>query len=273
MSAARANGKRRTPPATLLVDIGNTRVKWALAARGRMGRQKFAAHEGWSGADIARHVVGARASTATKQIGRVVVVSVAGARIDRGFSLEVRRRIGVVPEFFVSKRRAGGVTTQYVEPWRLGADRFVGVIGAFQLSKHQPVCVVSVGTALTLDIVDGRGRHRGGAIVPAPALMIGSLLSETHGIRRRARGGSGGNGLFARSTRSAIAQGARYAAAAIADRAVEEARAALGSKPLVLLTGGAAPTIQKLIRSRHRHVPDLVLQGLAVIANGYPKDL
>jgi type III pantothenate kinase len=273
MSAARASDKGRKPPGTLLVDIGNTRAKWASLTEGRIGRQKFAVHEGWTGADIASHILRSLSSAASKQIGRVVVVSVAGARIDRGFSLEVRRHIGIAPEFFASRRRAGGVTTLYVEPWRLGADRFVGVIGAFQLSKHQPVCVVSVGTAMTLDVVDARGRHRGGAIIPAPALMISSLLSETHGIRRRARGGSGGNGLFARSTRSAIAQGARYAAAAAADRAVEEARHALGSKPLVLLTGGAAPTIQKLIRSRHRHVPDLVLQGLAVIADGYPKDL
>jgi type III pantothenate kinase len=130
--------------------------------------------------------------------------------------------------------------------------------------------VISVGTAMTLDLVDAKGRHRGGAIVPAPSLMVESLLSETHGIRRRAQGGSGGKQLFARSTRAAIAQGARYAAAAVADRAVLEARAVLGGRPLVLLTGGAADSIRPLIRSSHRHIPDLVLRGLAVIASVRP---
>ncbi|MEJ1965714.1 MAG: type III pantothenate kinase [Gammaproteobacteria bacterium] len=265
----------------LLVDIGNTRVKWASLAGGRLGRQKAAAHEGWGGERIARLVIGKpprtrarRAAHAagdeagdSKRIQRIVVVSVAGARIDRAFAAESRRRFGIVPEFFKSQRRAGEVTTLYAEPWRLGADRLAGVIGAFHLAKHRPVCVVSVGTAMTLDFVDERGRHRGGAIVPAPDLMLGSLLTRTHGIRRRARGGSGGGGLFARSTRAAIAEGARYAAAAVADRAVMEARAVLGRPPLMLLTGGAAPVIRKLLRSRHRHVPDLVLQGLAVIAS------
>jgi len=265
----------------LLVDIGNTRVKWAIFARGRVGRMKAAAHKGWDGERIARHVgAGLRATpsnrvslvqgVASKSVERVVVVSVAGARVDRAFAAQVKRRFGISPEFFRSERRAGGVTTMYSEPWRLGADRLAGAIGAFHLSKHRPVCVVSIGTTLTIDFVDAGGRHRGGAIAPAPALMVDSLLWGTHGIRRRAQGGRGSRGLFARSTRSAIAEGARYAVASIADRAVLEARAVAGRTPLLLLTGGAAPDIARLIRTRHRYVPDLVLQGLAVIASTRP---
>lgn len=265
----------------LLVDIGNTRVKWTTLVRGRVGRMKAAAHKGWDGERIARRVfaTGSRGaakptvrprSTGPKRVERIVVVSVAGAHIDRAFAAEARRRFGISPEFFRSERRAGGITTLYSEPWRLGADRLVGAIGAFHLSKHRPVCVVSVGTTMTVDFVDADGRHRGGAIAPAPALMVDSLLWGTHGIRRRARGGRGSRGLFARSTRSAIAEGARYAVAAIADRAVLEARALAGRSPLLLLTGGAASDISRLIRTRHRYVPDLVLQGLAVIASTRP---
>jgi len=261
----------------LLVDIGNTRVKWATLSNGRVGPMKAVAHKGRSGEHIARHVVRAGSQLARRPskgassaVERVVVVSVAGVHIDRAFAAAVRRGLDIAPEFFRSQRRAGGVTTMYSEPWRLGADRLVGAIGAFHLSKHRPVCVVSVGTTMTLDFVDADGRHRGGAIAPAPNLMIDSLLWGTHGIRRRARGGSGSRGLFARSTRSAIAEGARYAAAAVADRAVLEARALTGRSPVMLLTGGAAPEVARLIRTRHRYVPDLVLQGLAVIASAKP---
>jgi type III pantothenate kinase len=256
----------------LLVDIGNTRAKWALFARGKVGRQHAVAHEGWTGAHLARHVIG-KSSGKAKPIERVVVVSVAGKKIDRSFALEARRVLGLEPEFFSSKRQVAGVTTMYAEPWRLGADRLVGVIGAHHLAskagtKPRAVCVISVGTAMTMDLVDERGRHRGGAIVPAPALMMNSLLTQTSGIRRRAQGGvAAGRGLFARSTRAAIQQGAMYAAAAVADRAVAEAHSALGQSPWVLLTGGAAPALRKLLRSPHEHVPDLVLQGLAVIAS------
>lgn len=245
----------------LLVDIGNTRVKWARLAKGRLGRQRAAAHVGWSGEDFVRRIVGKG-----RGLERIVVVSVAGARVDRGFAAASRRRTGIAPEFFTSKRRAAGVTTLYTDPWRLGADRLAAAIGAHRLAPRRAVCVVAVGTAITLDLVDARGRHRGGAIVPAPSLMTWSLLAKTNGIRRRARGAPATGSFFARNTRAAIEQGARHAAAAVIDRAVGEARAVVGRPPLLLLTGGAVRHLRPLIRSTHTFVPDLVLQGLAVIA-------
>ena len=171
------------------------------------------------------------------------------------------------PEFVVSQRRAAGVTTAYLEPWRLGVDRFVGVIGAHHLCRGSASCAVNVGTAVTIDLVDGRGRHRGGAILPGPALMVDSLLRSTNGIRRRARSGPRGvRSLFARTTRTAIGQGAAYAVAAVIDRAIEEARAQLGRRPILVLTGGGAASVQPLLRHPCITVPDLVLQGLAVWA-------
>jgi type III pantothenate kinase len=252
---------------TLLVDIGNTRVKWARLSSGQLGRQHAAEHARWTRADFAREVFGAaRTGRAPRGIERIIVVSVAGARVDRLFTAAARQHTGISPEFFVSKRRMAGVTTQYVEPWRLGADRLAGAIGAHRLARRRAVCVIGIGTALTLDLVDARGRHRGGAIVPAPSLMKDSLLKKTNGIRRRARGGSPAGHFFARSTSAAIEQGSRYAAAAVIDRSVDEARRLLGSVPLVLLTGGGAPALRPLIHARHEFIPDLVLQGLAAFA-------
>lgn len=247
---------------TLLVDIGNTRVKWAVLRQGgRIGRMHAAGHAGWSRRDFVRTVLGSGGT-----VGRVLVVSVAGSRIDGLFASAVRAVTGSSPEFLVSARQVAGVITTYSEPWRLGADRLAGMIGARRLSRGRPVCVVGVGTALTLDLVDERGRHLGGAIVPSPELMKHSLLTKTSGIRRRARGGSGSNALFGRSTRAGIEQGARFAAAAFVDRGVHEARRRLGRAPLVVITGGGAAALEPLIRSRHIRVPDLVLQGLAGVA-------
>jgi type III pantothenate kinase len=126
---------------------------------------------------------------------------------------------------------------------------------------------------MTLDLIDTEGRHRGGAIIPAPALMVETLFARTHGIQRRARGGNGGGGLglFARSTRAGVMQGARYAAAALIDRAVEEARVILGRKPLVVLTGGGAAAVRPLLKSPWLLVPDLVLKGLAVLSLHEPR--
>jgi type III pantothenate kinase len=250
----------------LLIDIGNTRIKWARFDGKRVGRQHAAVHSGWGGEDYAGRVIGSG-----RALDRILVVSVAGARANRSLTLAARRGRAPAPEFVVSERSAGGVTSGYLEPWRLGVDRFVAAIGAHLLAKGKAVCVVGVGTAMTIDLVDAKGRHRGGAIIPGPTLMVDSLLNNTDGIRRRAQGGArGGNSLFGRSTRAALEHGSRYAAAALIDRAVGEARALVpGRAPLVMLTGGGAPSVKPLVKSACVSVPDLVLRGLAVLS-AYP---
>ncbi len=139
------------------------------------------------------------------------------------------------------------------------------MIAAHRRFPERSVCAVAVGTAMTLDLVGADGRHRGGAIIPAPPLMVASLLAGTNGIRRRARGGARGRGraLFGRSTRAAVEQGARYAAAAAVDRAVSEAGELLGHEPQLVLTGGGARELRPLIRAAGVLAPDLVLEGLA----------
>jgi len=204
-------------------------------------------------------------------VDRIIISSVAGDEVNRALIAAARKASAPIPEFVTSERAAAGVTTDYIDPWRLGVDRFVAVIGAFHLSSGHPVCVVNVGTAMTIDLVDGAGRHRGGAIVPGPALMVSSLLTNTNGIRIRAKGGpDGATGMFAKTTRNAIGEGARYAAAGAVDRAIEESRLLVGNRPLVLLTGGGSADIKPLIRSTCVSLPDLVLHGLAVWAHKTP---
>src|SRR5215472_2782451 len=248
----------------LLVDIGNTRIKWAHLHGPRLGRSQAAVHSAWSTSTYARRLFG-RGAPPTQ----LWVTSVAGPGVNRALAAAARAA-GVAAQFVAVPRSGGGVKVGYLEPWRLGSDRFVAAVGAHELFPRVPVCVVGVGTAMTIDLLAGNGRHRGGAIIPAPALMVDTLLTRTHGIHPRARGGRAGGGakLFARSTRAGLVQGARYAAAALIDRAVEEAWALLGCKPLVVLTGGQAGAVRTLVRSSCVVVPDLVLRGLAVLARG-----
>jgi type III pantothenate kinase len=251
--------------AVLLVDIGNTRIKWSYLDGARPGPLRAAAHARWRAADYARRLFRAG-------VERALVTSVAGPAVNHALSTAARRA-GVGVQFVKVPRRAGGVTVGYADPWRLGVDRFVAAVGAHQIFRGVAVCVAGVGTAMTIDLVDARGRHRGGVIIPAPDLMVQTLFSETHGIRRRAQGGAAGKaGLFGRSTRDGVVQGARYAAAALIDRAVEEARVLLGRRPLVVMTGGDASVVRRLVRSPCVGVPDLVLRGLAVLALCHSRD-
>jgi type III pantothenate kinase len=252
---------------TLLVDIGNTRIKWAPLVGRRVGRQRAAAHAGWTAQHFVRQLYGGRPPQ------RVVVVSVARAPVERAFVAATHAACGAGPEFVRSERSRCGVTNGYREVWRLGADRWVALIGArASLRRPRAACVVDAGTAITLDLLDADGRHRGGAIVPGPDLMVSSLLQDTGGIRRRAGttavAAAAARALFARATREAVAAGALHASAAAIDRACALGARALGARralPLVL-TGGAAAALRPLLATRQvQEVPDLVLRGLAAI--------
>jgi type III pantothenate kinase len=243
----------------LLIDIGNTRIKWATLSNGRLSRQEATAHAKWTPMDFQRQVL-----QSAQGVQRILVVSVASEAVNTTITEVALRTLKLTPEFFVSSRLVGGVTTRYADPWRLGVDRFAAVIGAHARAKNKAVCIVDVGTAMTIDLVDSKGLHRGGAIVPGPDLMVKSLLKSTSGIEVRAQGGSSGRGLFARETSAAIEQGAWYAAAAVVDRAVIEARKTLRITPLLYLTGGASKQLHPLVQTTHVSIPDLVLRGLAV---------
>lgn len=243
----------------LVVDVGNTRIKWARLGDEGLGASRAAVHAKWRPADYARRLLGGA------RVERMLVSSVAGPEVKAALRCAAREQ-RVPLSFVAAPAQGGGIRIAYREPWRLGVDRFIGMVGAHQLFQGVPVCVVGVGTALTLDLVSREGRHLGGAIIPAPALMVQTLLAHTYGIRRRAQGGRQRSlGPFARSTRDAISAGSRYAAAAMIDRVAHEAAARLGRPPLTVLTGGGAADVRPLVLSHCLSVPDLVLRGLAVL--------
>jgi type III pantothenate kinase len=250
--------------ATLLVDVGNTRIKWARLDDGRLGPAHAAAHSAWAPGDYRRRLFGASSAPA-----RVLIASVAGSKVNRAVA-DAARGAGAVARFLEVPRRAGGVTVGYLEPWRLGVDRFAAAVGAHALFPGLPLCVVGVGTAMTVDFIGANGRHHGGVIIPGPALMVETLLERTHGIRHRAGGVARGSGLFGRSTRSGIIEGARFAAAALVDRAVEEAVAFTHLRPLVVIHGGGARSVRALVLSACLGIPNLVLRGLSTLAETEP---
>jgi type III pantothenate kinase len=244
----------------LLVDIGNSRIKWAWLTDGRLGKAQAAEYSGWRARDFVRCVIDSH-----RDIGRILVSNVAADAFSDALAAGARLAGAPEPERVTTRRHACGVTIGYIDPWRLGVDRLLAMIAAHRRFVRRPVCAVAVGTAMTIDLVGQDGRHWGGAIIPAPPLMVASLLDSTNGIRRRARGGASGkaHALFGRSTRKAVEEGARYAAAAAVDRAVREAKELVGRAPQLVLTGGGAPDIRPLIRSASLLAPDLVLEGLA----------
>lgn len=247
-----------------LVDIGNTRIKWAkLTREGAPGRMRAAVHAGWSAAHFAQALGGLRPGDA------VVAVSVASKKTRLAFAAAIRLKTGRPPRFIETERRQGELRNGYREPWRLGADRWLALCGARALlPRAKALLVVDLGTAATIDLLTQDGRHHGGFILPGRELMVGTLLRETGGIARRASQRSGSNRSgFGRDTRAALEAGAQMALVASIRRARNMARERCGVLPTIVITGGAAALVLGALPANTRHVTDLVLHGLALYAN------
>ena len=149
----------------LLLDAGNSRVKWALVREGRIGSLQ-AAEVGDADA------LGEWLERAP-EIERVLASSVAGPEVERALGNALRRGGAPAAEFMQSSARAAGVSNGYRNPQQLGVDRWVGAVAAWNLAGcYRAVCAISIGTALTIDVVDHDGVHRGGLIAPSPTLML-----------------------------------------------------------------------------------------------------
>ncbi len=246
---------------TLLVDIGNSRVKWARLEADGPGAQSAAAYAGWSVADWQA------ALFAGAPVERVVAASVAGESAQAALDAAARLATGHPARFVVTRRAAGGVLNGYSDPGLLGVDRWLAAIGAY--ARVRGACVVAdIGTAATIDVVAADGRHLGGYIVPGPQLMVASLMRSTSDLafHHASSGTAQADSGFAGNTRDAIERGCRLALAALVDRSVADAGPVAGDRPRLVVTGGAAPEVLPLLRSAVEHLPDLVLRGLAVLA-------
>jgi type III pantothenate kinase len=248
-------------PATLLLDIGNTRIKWARVTRAGIGRQRAVGLSGDGRPAFRVLLADLPAGT------RILAVNVAGARVERALRAAARGAGLPAPRVLRTSRREGSLTNGYRDAWRLGADRWAAMLGARKLCGGQAICLVDAGTAMTVDFIDAAGSHRGGYIVPGPSLAVDSLLRGTRGIATRAGRAPGlpatrrGPG-WPRATLPAIEQGSLESCVAMAVRCLAAARREMGPRTLLVITGGAAPAMRPLLPARTRHVPDLVLRGL-----------
>ncbi len=243
----------------LLADIGNSRVKWATYD-GEESRPSA-----WLRSDRAESVELACVQwQGLPRPDRVLIVSVAGLEARSALSGWIERAWGIKVEFVVSTAAACGVQNAYAEPERLGADRWVALIAARSLTQ-QACYVADCGTALTIDALAADGRHLGGVIVPGIQLMRQALYRETRQIPPE----QGEPRLFGQSTRDCVWGGALYAVVAAIDGLTERMMAA-GGPGIRFLTGGGAEAVSPYLLGEYRLEPNLLFDGLRVIAKQNP---
>lgn len=246
----------------LLLDIGNTRLKWGWLQDGGLVQGGALAHRERGVEWLAGLPALAPAPA------RIVAANVAGPELARAIDEWALQGCGRRVEFLQSVSAAGGLANAYEHPETLGVDRWLGMIGAWQRARAPLVCIAA-GTAMTVDAVDATGRHLGGWILPGQALMVAALRNGTADIaRNELRAPALVAGSFGSNTAGAVAEGCWQALAAAAGRAVRLVADPAGQQPRVFVGGGDAEQILARLDVPAEPAPDLVLEGLAVIAGG-----
>ena len=235
-----------------LLDLGNTRLKWR-----RLGAAttRALAHDAPRFLDDLSAALGMAAPGERAWLASVADPVLTEAVLERlahaGFNCE---RVRVRPE-------ALGVRIAYAEPSRLGVDRFLSLLAA-HTRKDGPWLLVSVGSALTVDLLAVDGTHAGGFIAPSPGHMREALAERFPVLA--IDGGELGD--WAADTGDALASGALAAAAGLVERAHRLARARLGVDPTVLISGGGAAPVRAALPFASETLDAPVLDGLAHLA-------
>lgn len=248
----------------LFLDRGNSSVKWAARddAAGTAGEWVA---EGRLLLDADGHVTDADLA-ALPAADEWWLASVARDERDAALVAQLENNRNMIIKRIVTEASAAGVTCAYAEPSRLGVDRWLAVIAAYE--PQRPAIVIDAGTAITIDAVDGSGIHLGGLIAPGIGLMRHSLYTNTDRIPDE---GESATELLGSDTRAAVSGGTLHAAAGFIDRVAGKL---LATDPDMrcLLTGGDAERLNAVLETSTEYRPRLVLDGMRRVADARTSD-
>ena len=256
---------------TVLIDVGNARLKWALAEGGAAGATQIAATRVADLTDGAQAALQALAQSLTDEVESAVIGNVAGAPFGAQLARMLEREPRIRVWFARSLSESCGVRCAYAQPQTLGVDRWAAIVAGFRRARSEffgdPICIVDAGTAVTIDAVTARGAHLGGLILPGLRLQTQALLSAAAEIRVRQHTRSRvpqGVEIFADNTSDAVAYSGPLACSAAIDRCVRTL-AGDSNNARLLLTGGDAARLLPWLETRAEICPNLVFEGLAML--------
>ena len=268
----------------LLIDAGNSRVKWALAqADGTQTHSGAFSHGGQlvkgTGDPLqSRHEPDWSTLPAP---GSAWLSNVAGDAVARRIDAFVDRRWpGLARTTIRSAAQQCGVTNGYTTPSQLGSDRWAGMIGARAAFPGEPLLIATFGTATTLEALNADGVFVGGLIAPGWSLMMRSLgehtaqlptldahaargLLEAGGTPDAARRGP----FFATDTPRSLSAGCTLAQAGLVERTWRDLQDEWQVPVRLVVGGGAADEVASALKVPHTRHDSLVLSGLALIAS------
>lgn len=247
----------------LALDVGNTRLKWAQYDTPTPGATLLA-----QGAVFLENIdkLAEDEWRAMPPPTRILGCVVAGDTIKQRVA-EQMELWDVAPRWVVSSPKEAGLTNGYDHPARLGADRWVAMIGAHHrlLARglRKPCVVVMVGTAVTVEAIDASGKFLGGIILPGHGIMLRALESGTAGLHVP----TGDVRDFPTNTSDALTSGGTFAIAGAVQRMVENITRHCGEAPECIMTGGAGWKMAPSMSVQFELVDNLIFDGLLEIAS------
>lgn len=238
----------------LEMDMGNTRTKWRIRDSCNVLERGF--FDTGASPKILEPVLGPY----VKKLHGIWIANVASKELECTIKNWAQIFLHRQPIFARSRAVAAGVKNAYSEPDRLGVDRWLCMLAAYQLTNRASI-VLSLGTAATIDMIDNNGKHLGGFIGPGLALMARALTGGTNRIEFNP-----GDIILStnpgQSTSSGICAGCTSMLCGLVDNAVKQLCAVIGDEPFELIfTGGDAIRLMPFYPSA-RLINELVLDGL-----------
>lgn len=230
------------------IDAGNSFVKWRVVDNSEVIAAGSEATEQVSkqGLDLTR-IAG---------LNQARISSVANRALAEKLREQVQQQFNVEMQIARVSSIVSGVSCGYTEPEMLGIDRWLAVVAAYQRYLG-PVLVVDAGSAITIDLIGPQGGHLGGYISPGLRLMREALWQGTAKVQVD-RVESLNMLVPGTCTQDAVNRGCLLAVVATIEKLASQYPAS------IVITGGDATVVAEALSLTSDHVPDLVLDGLAV---------
>jgi len=234
----------------LLIDIGNTRIKWAyLNDQGQLCEPGVVSHADFN-LELMRQL---------KRPNDVWISNVGSKALLKVVSDELTTQFGVAINVVTVSQSAGGLTNDYKDLEGLGVDRWVAAIGARAIVSQGDLIIIDAGSAVTIDWLRNDNSYQGGVILPGVWLMHESLVGQIDiGADLVDRGQ-----IIGKNTEECVNSGVSYGVVGAVERVVDEMQHVISAPVTILLTGGDAPLIMAKSDLPVVDQPDLVLRGLA----------
>jgi type III pantothenate kinase len=242
----------------LLVDIGNSRIKYMQQDNHVLSNYQAANYEKSALAVCLDHLWDKLPIP-----DQIRVANVAGTEVADHLVRWVDKRWHIRPVFAEVTKTALGVTNAYTEVTRLGIDRWLAIIAAWN-KYGLATCIVDCGTAVTIDGLNHQGQHLGGLIMPGVATMQQSLCKITSAIPyiKEMETSKG----LASNTEQAVVTGCTKAVVALIEQVLQDMQRACEGELKCVITGGDSKAIMRLLAGKFVYEPSLVLEGLALLA-------